>query len=79
MDSTGSLSGLIDGGPVLRLGRPEDLTAKARALALVLSQVSAQDLEAATYIDLRIPRRPAIGGLAAPAEPATDPAADTIE
>jgi cell division protein FtsQ len=79
IDSTGSLSGLIDGGPVLRLGRPEDLTAKARALALVLSQVPAQDLEAATYIDLRIPRRPAIGGLAAPAEPAPDPAAETIE
>jgi cell division protein FtsQ len=80
VDSTGAMSGLIDGGPVLRLGRPDDLTAKARALALVLQQVPPEDLQAAAYIDLRIPRRPAIGGLAppVPAAPA-NPGAETIE
>ena len=64
MDATGALSGRIDGGPALRLGRPEHLAAKARALGLVLAQVPAEDLAAATYIDLRVPQRPAIGGLA---------------
>jgi cell division protein FtsQ len=76
VDEAGALSGRIDGGPVLRLGRPDDLAAKARALALVLAQVPAEDLDAATYIDLRAPVRPAIGGLPteAPAE-----AEETIE
>ena len=64
MDATGALSGRIDGGPALRLGRPEHLAAKARALGLVLAQVPAEDLQSATYIDLRVPQRPAIGGLA---------------
>ena len=76
LDQAGTLAGRIDGGPALRLGRPEALAAKARALALVLSQVPAQELAAATYIDLRIPRRPAIGGLA-PADPAAGE--ETIE
>jgi cell division protein FtsQ len=73
MDATGALSGHIDGGPALRLGRPEHLTAKARALGLVLAQVPAEDIQSATYIDLRVPKRPAIGGLApiAPVEEAT--------
>ena len=46
MDATGALSGRIDGGPALRLGRPEHLAAKARALGLVLAQVPAEDLAA---------------------------------
>ncbi len=71
VDSGGALSGLVDGGPVLRLGRPDDLAAKARALALVLRGVPAEDLADATYIDLRVPKRPAIGGIG-PAEPASD-------
>ena len=74
MDATGALSGRIDGGPALRLGRPEHLAAKARALGLVLAQVPAQDLQAAAYIDLRVPKRPAIGGLA-PLAPAQGEAA----
>jgi cell division protein FtsQ len=70
MDATGALSGHIEGGPALRLGRPEHLAAKARALGLVLAQVPAEDVQSATYIDLRVPKRPAIGGLAplAPAQ-----------
>ncbi|HEX2502580.1 MAG TPA: cell division protein FtsQ/DivIB [Miltoncostaeaceae bacterium] len=72
LDSTGALSARIDGGPVLRLGRPEDLAAKARALAVVLAQVPPADLAAATYIDLRVPVRPAIGGLP-PAVPEESP------
>jgi cell division protein FtsQ len=76
VDATGALSGRIDGGPVLRLGRPDDLAAKARALALVLGQVPAADLEAATYIDLRVPVRPAIGGLPSQV-PAEEP--ETVE
>ncbi len=87
MDATGALSGRIDGGPELRLGRPQHLAAKARALGLVLGKVPAQDIDSATYIDLRVPKRPAIGGLApiAPAEEATAaetaaaPAEESIE
>jgi hypothetical protein len=74
LDSTGALTGRIDLGPDLRLGPPEDLAAKARALAAVLAQVPAEDLAVATYIDLRLPKRPAIGGLGPPA-----PAQGTVE
>jgi len=66
-EATGALSGRIDGGPELRLGRAERMRAKARALALVLAAVPADELAQAAYIDLRIPARPVIGGLAAPA------------
>jgi cell division septal protein FtsQ len=84
-DASGALSARIDGGPELRLGRPERMEAKARALALVLAQVPPGEIAEASYIDLRIPKRPAIGGLAveAPAEDetanASEVAADTIE
>ena len=81
MDATGALSGRIDGGPSLRLGRPEHLAAKARALGLVLAQVPSEDVSSAAYIDLRVPKRPAIGGLAplasAEGETATETGAAT--
>lgn len=79
LDATGALSGVIAGGPVLILGQPVDLRSKARALALVLSQVPAAELEAATYIDLRVARRPSVGGLGAPAGTGTGEVATTIE
>jgi cell division protein FtsQ len=77
MDASGALSGRIDGGPAIRLGRPEHLAAKARALGLVLAQVPAEDLRSATYIDLRVPKRPAIGGLAPIAPPEATADAET--
>ena len=40
------------------------MAAKARALGLVLAELRAEDEPPATYIDLRVPQRPAIGGLA---------------
>ena len=57
---------------VYRTTRPDTLL--AHALTSVLAQVPAEDLRSATYIDLRVPKRPAIGGLApiAPAEATTD-------
>ncbi len=57
----GALTARLTDGPPLRLGPPERLAAKASALALVLSSVSAADQQAATYIDLTFPERPALG------------------
>lgn len=61
----GALYARLAGGPELRLGLPEDLEAKARALDVVLGQLSAADERAASYIDLSVPTRPAAGGLGA--------------
>jgi len=43
----------------------------------VLAKVPAADLADATYIDVRVPKRPSIGGIG-PATPSAD-ASDTIE
>jgi cell division protein FtsQ len=53
-------------GPTLYLGRAEDLRAKWTAAARVLADPTT---EGARYIDVRIPERAAVGGLA----PLTDP------
>lgn len=60
----GALTARLDGGPELRLGKPERLPAKATALGMVLDALSEGDREAATYIDLSVPEHPAVGGLA---------------
>jgi hypothetical protein len=57
----GLLTGRLRAGPSLLLGRPERVQAKARALGLVLDDLSAEDELAAGYIDLTIPERPALG------------------
>jgi cell division protein FtsQ len=53
---------LVD-GPVLYFGGPERLRAKWTAAARVLADRSSAG---ATYLDLRLPERPAAGGLEAP-------------
>ena len=57
----GALTGRLTGGPPLRLGPAERLPAKARALALVLADLSRDDERTASYIDLTFPERPAVG------------------
>jgi cell division protein FtsQ len=57
----GALQGRLRGGPPLRLGPPERLAAKASALALVLSSLTPEEEQSASYIDLTFPERPALG------------------
>lgn len=64
------LQARITDGPDLYFGAPSRLTAKWAAATRVLSDALARG---ATYLDLRIPERPAAGGL----EPADVPAAPT--
>ncbi len=59
----GTVTGRLEQGPELRLGRPDRLSAKATALGLVLGALSPEDRAAATYIDLSVPEHPAVGGL----------------
>jgi cell division protein FtsQ len=59
-------------GPVLYLGDPGRMAAKWIAAARVLED---PDAAGATYIDLRIPERPAAGGVLAP--PQGEPSAST--
>ena len=68
---------LGNSGPVLIIGSPERLAAKAAALATVVDAgLSDEDLGAATYIDLTLPERPAVGGLGSTtADPVPEPAA----
>jgi cell division protein FtsQ len=85
----GRIVGRLDEGPELRLGRPDRMVAKALALQVVLDQIPAEDEEAATYLDLSLPERPAVGGLepvvqddappplAPPEEDALEPEAST--
>lgn len=65
----------MDRGPSLYFGTTDDLRGKWRAAARVLADPSA---EGATYIDVRVPQRAAVGGLAPLVDPAADdPAAGT--
>ena len=57
----GTWTGRLTGGPDLRLGSGERMAAKAAALGLVLADLSAEDEQAAAYIDLSSPERPAVG------------------
>jgi hypothetical protein len=63
--------GRLTGGPDLRLGSGERMAAKAAALALVLADLSVEDEQAAAYIDLSSPERPA-AGIAVETATATD-------
>jgi cell division protein FtsQ len=58
-------------GPTLYFGGSERLAAKWVAAATVLADRSSAG---ATYLDLRLPERPAAGGLEAPPDPAEPPA-----
>jgi cell division septal protein FtsQ len=68
-EERGALIGRLAAGPELRVGLPEDLSAKAAALELVLGQLSAEEERSASYIDLSVPSRPAVGTLAVPPPP----------
>ena len=68
----------LEDGPELRLGRPVRLVAKATALGLVLQALTSEEATAATYIDLSVPERPAVGGLEGVAGEAVDGDADGI-
>lgn len=68
------LTVVLTEGPRLRFGRGDRLEAKWAAAARVLADEEAQG---ATYVDLRLPERPAAGGLAPPPAEATDPGAAT--
>jgi cell division protein FtsQ len=63
----------VEGGPEILFGAPERAAAKWAAAARVLAD---QDSAGAAYIDVRIPERPAAGGLPvetlAPVAPAAD-------
>jgi cell division septal protein FtsQ len=60
-DAYGLLVGRLRGGPDLRLGTGDRMAAKATALGLLLANIGPEDEQAATYIDLTIPERPALG------------------
>ena len=67
------LTAPLSAGPVLYFGGADRLRAKWAAAARVLADRSSSG---ATYVDLRLPERPAAGGLVAPAPPtARDPLA----
>ena len=57
----GQLSGHLTKGPVLILGTLARLPEKAAAMNAVLGAVSATTLSRATYLDLTVPERPALG------------------
>lgn len=61
VDRSGIVTAALADGPPLRLGRAERMAAKARALKLMLADVPARELAAATYIDLSVPENPALG------------------
>jgi cell division protein FtsQ len=61
-------------GPTLYFGGSDRLAAKWAAAAIVLADRTSAG---ATYLDLRLPERPAAGGIEAPPEEPADPAATT--
>jgi cell division protein FtsQ len=61
-------------GPSLIFGGPERLRAKWVAAAVVLADPTSAG---ATYIDVRLPERPAAGGLEPPLDPSQPPAMTT--
>ena len=68
------LTAPLANGPVLFFGGADRLRAKWTAAASVLADRSSAG---ATYIDLRLPERPAAGGLVDPAAAAAQPPAQT--
>jgi cell division protein FtsQ len=66
------LTAPLSAGPVLYFGGPERLRAKWTAVARVLADKSSAG---ATYLDVRLPERPAAGGLEAPQQQEPDASA----
>jgi cell division septal protein FtsQ len=71
----GEMVGRLAGGPELRLGPPEGLALKAKALTAVLGHLSADQERSARYLDVSVPDRPALGGTPPDEEDAPQPAA----
>ncbi len=57
----GELRAQMTKGPVLILGTPDRLSQKAVAVNTILSRVSAKTVLSATYLDVSVPDRPALG------------------
>jgi cell division protein FtsQ len=73
----GTWVGRLTDGPDLRLGWGSRMAAKAAALGLVLADLSAEDEQAASYIDLSAPERPAVGMPGGTTDPSLDQPIDT--
>ncbi len=61
VDRAGRVTAALADGPPLRLGAPERMAAKAKALRLMLEDVPPRELDAAGYLDLSVPENPALG------------------
>jgi len=57
----GELLGRLAAGPELRLGPPDRIAIKARALTAVLDHLSPEEERTARYLDVSVPDRPALG------------------
>ena len=61
----------LDRGPIVYMGAPSELEQKWAALARVLAD---QAFVGASYVDVRVPRRPAVGGVQGGVTGGIDPA-----
>ncbi len=61
--SQGQLTGQLLNGPSLVLGSLDQLPEKAAAINVVLGSVSTAIQKKATYLDVTVPSRPALGGV----------------
>ena len=61
----------LDRGPIVYMGTPSELDQKWAALARVLAD---QSFAGAAYVDVRVPRRPAVGGVQGGVTGGIDPA-----
>ena len=71
----GQLLGSLAGGPQLRLGPPDDIAVKAQALTVVLDHLTPDEERTATYLDVSVPERPALGTAPRPGAPPPPPSA----
>jgi cell division septal protein FtsQ len=75
----GRLEGRLTNGPELRFGAPDDVVSKAAALTALLSNLSVEQEQTATYIDLSVADRPTVGGLPVEASPDETGGAEVTE
>jgi cell division septal protein FtsQ len=57
----GALAAHLAAGPDLRLGPPDDIERKARAIVAVLDRLTPEERRSAAYIDVSVPDQPAAG------------------
>jgi POTRA domain-containing FtsQ-type protein len=63
--SGGVVTGRLAAGPEIRMGTPDRLDVKTRALSTVLDNLPDAEERRATYVDVSVPERPAVGGVVA--------------